>query len=259
MDSLTVKYNSDLLKSTGLIQETIVLIETYEPGMSVDELYSIAVESNILSKASNSRIKDIIKHAFYRRYVIGNEKIAENLKFLRTKFIGNDTFLQLLLVYTCRANTILGDFIKTVYYDVINKGYQVIDTTDPQKFISEAVKDGRIEKPWADSTKKKVSEHIIATLIDFKLIDKVKKILPFHITDLTVNYLIHELHFKGYSDDQIVYANDWPLFGLHKEDVLNTMERLSFQGHFIYQHSGELLKIAWKYKTMKESIDGITR
>lgn len=259
MENVKVKYNSDLLKSTGLIQETIVLIETYEPGMSINELYSIAVESNILSKASNSRIKDIITHAFYRRYVVGNGEVAENLKYLRTKYISNDAFIQLLLIYTCRANAILGDFIKTVYYDVINKGYQVIDSSDPKKFIDEAIKDGRIEKPWADSTKRKVSEHIIATLIDFKLIDKSKKILPYHISDLAVNYLVHELHFNGFSDDQIIYANDWNLFGLNKDDVLGIIERLSFQGHFIYQHSGELLKISWKYNTMKESIDGITR
>lgn len=253
------KYNSELLKCTGLIQETIVLIETYVPGITKNEFCSLVMESNLLSKATNTRIKDIINHAFYRRYIDGNKDTVENLKYLRTKYVSNDAFIQLLLVYTGRANAILSDFIKMVYYDAINKGYQFIDTTDPKKFIEEAIKDGRIEKPWADSTKRKMSEHIIATLIDFKLIDKSKKILPYHISDLTVNYLIHELHFNGLSDDQIILANDWSLFGLKTEDILQTIERLSFQGYYIYQHSGELLKISWKYKSMKESIDAITQ
>lgn len=254
-----VKYTSELLKSTGLIQETITLIETYEPGMTKNEFCSLVMESNLLSKATNTRIKDIINHAFYRRYVDVNADIVENLKYLRTKYVSNDVFIQLLLVYTGRANAILSDFIKMVYYDAINKGYQFIDASDPKKFIEEAIKDGRIEKPWSDSTKIKVARHIIATMADFKLLDKNKKILPYHIFDLTVNYLIHELHFSGLSDDQIILANDWSLFGLNTEDILQTIERLSFQGHYIYQHSGELLKISWKYKSMKESIDAITQ
>lgn len=253
------KYNSELLKCTGLIQETIVLIETYEPGMTKNEFCSLVMESNLLSKATNTRIKDIIERAFYRRYVNENKDTVENLKYLRTKYVSNDAFIQLLLVYTGRANAILSDFIKMVYYDAINKGYQFIDTTDPKKFIEEAIKDGRIEKPWSDSTKIKLARHIIATMADFKLLDKNKKILPYHIFDLTVNYLIHELHFSGLSDDQIILANDWSLFGLNTEDILQTIERLSFQGHYIYQHSGELLKISWKYKSMKESIDAITQ
>jgi len=259
MENQTLKYNSDLLKSTGLIQETIVLLETYEFGISKYELTKKVIDSNLLSKATNKRIKDIIYHAFYKRYFDKDENIIRNLKMLRSKYISNESFLQMLLIYTCRANLILFDFIIETYYSAFSKGYQFIDSNDPKEFIAEAIKDGRIEKQWADSTRRKVSEHIIATLIDFKLIDKSKRILPFHVSDLTVNYLIHELHFSGYSDNQILDAKEWKLFGCSKDDAIKFFERISFQGHFIFQYSGELLKISWKYNSMNECIDGITR
>lgn len=254
-----IKYNSDLLKSTGLIQETLVLLETYELGGSKNEFCQKVIDSNLLSKATNTRIKDIINHAFYKRYFDSDENIIRNLKKLRSNYVSNESFFQILLIYTCRANLILFDFINETYYSAISKGYQFIDSNDPKDFINEAIKDGRIEKEWADSTKRKVSEHIIATLIDFKLIDKTKRILPFHLADLTVNYLIHELHFSGYSDNQILDAKEWNLFGCSRENAIKFIERISFQGHFIFQYSGALLKISWKYKSMNECIDGITR
>lgn len=251
------KYNSDLLKGTGLIQETLLLLDIYKPGIQKNKFIEEVIESNVLVKNHNNRIKDIIEHVFFRRYVNYNEDAVVALKYLREKHIGLEILNQLLLVYTCRKNLILFDFITEVYQKLISQGVSVLPQNAAKEFIEESIKNGNIEKAWADSTKRKVAEHINACLIDFKLTDRQKNLLPLFLSDTVTNYLAHELHFKGYSDEAIITAEEWRLFGYDRYDTIRHLERLAIQGHFIFQFSGELVKITWHYNNMKELIDAI--
>jgi hypothetical protein len=257
MTEIIKKYNSDLLKGTGLIQETLFLLDIYKPGILKHKFIEQVIESNVLVKNNNNRIKDIIEHVFYRRYVNYNEDSVVALKYLREKHFGLEILNQLLLVYTCRKNLILFDFITEVYQKLIRKGLTTLPQNAARDFVDESIKNGNIEKTWADSTKKKVAEHINACLIDFKLTDRKKNFLSLFLSDTVFNFLVHELHFRGFSDEAIVAADEWKIFGYDRYDVITQLERLAIQGHFIFQNSGELVKITWNYKNMKELIDGI--
>jgi hypothetical protein len=251
------KYNSDLLKGTGLIHETLLLLDIYTPGISKKKFLEEVMESNVLVKNHNNRIKDIVEHIFYRRYVNFGESVVMSLKYLREKHIGLEVISQVLLVYTCRKNLILSDFVSTIYQKYIQKGASELPQQAAKEFVEESIKNGNIERPWADSTKRKVAEHINACMIDFKLTDRQKKILPLFLSDTVANYLAHELHFKGYSDEAIAKAEDWSLFGYDRYDTIRHLERLAIQGHFIFQNSGDLIRITWQYHNMKELIDAI--
>jgi hypothetical protein len=257
MTEANSKYNSDLLKGTGLIQETLLLLDIYRPGISKKEFIDEVIESNVLVKNHNNRIKDIIEHVFYRRYVNYSEHSVIALKYLREKRVGLEALNQLLLVYTCRKNLILFDFVINVYQKLIQQGASELPGKAATAFIEENIKNGRIEKAWADSTKRKVAEHMNACMIDFKLTDRQKKLLPLFLSDTVANYLAHELHFMGFSDEAITTAKEWSLFGYTRYDTIRHLERLAIQGHFIFQNSGELIRITWHYKNMKELIDAI--
>lgn len=251
------KYNSDLLKGTGLIQETLLLLDIYKPGILKKDFIEEVIESNVLVKNHNNRIKDIIEHVFYRRYVNYVEESVVALKYLRGKHVGLEVLNQLLMVYTCRKNLILFDFISSVYQKLIKQGAPSLPQNAAKEFIEENIKNGNIEKAWADSTKRKVAEHMNACMIDFKLTDRQKNLLPLFLSDTVANYLAHELHFMGYSDEAIATAEEWSLYGYDRYDTIRHLERLAIQGHFIFQNSGDLICITWHYKTMKELIDAI--
>lgn len=251
-------YNSDLLKGTGLIQETLQLLDIYEAGKTKQELLDEVIELNSLGKGHINRTKDIVNNAFQRRYLSEGEETVLSLKKLRERYISLEQISQILFIYTCRANLILFDFTVEVYQKHAKKGALMLPEKATLFFIEDAIKDGHIPVKWADSTKRKVSEHMNACLIDFKLIDRSKKLLPFFIHDFTVNYWMHILHFKGYTDKAVLSAEEWALFGLDKQDVVTLMQRLSYTGHFIFQYSGELVNITWKYQNMSEFIHGAT-
>ncbi|MFD3000435.1 BrxA family protein [Pontibacter toksunensis] len=248
-------YNSDLLKGTGLIQETLLLLDIYEPGIPKADLIKKVIESNVLVRNHPNRIKDIVNHTFFRRYLKQGEDTVTSLKLLREKHVSLDILNQIFLIYTCRANLILFDFIRFVYQKLIKEGASELPGNAAKAFIDEAIIDGNIEKAWADSTKRKVSEHINASMIDFKLINRQRKILPFFPYDFVANYLVHQLHFSGLSDEAILNAKEWELFGYNRHDTLKHLERLSFQGNFILQSSGEIVRITWNYQNMNELID----
>lgn len=252
------KYNIELCKGTGLIQETLLLVDLYKTGLKKEEFAQQVIESNALVKASEKRINDIVKIVFYKRYIKYNPDVPLYLRQLKDKYISLDQLIQLFLVYTARANRIFFDFIIEVYW---KKEKQLekssIKNEDVREFIKEAIKYGKIDHQWSEGTQARVASYIIAALIDFKFIDKKYNVSNIFLSDNVANYLAHELHFKGYSDEAIAIAEEWSLFGYNRYDTIRHLERLAIQGYFIFQNSGEFIRITWHYKNMKELIDAI--
>ena len=121
MESNQRKYNSDLLKGTGLIQETLVLLDVYRKGITKEEFTREVIDSNSLGKEHENRIKDIVNHVFRRRYLDEGEETVLELKGLRTKYLPLETLTQIFLIYTCRANLILFDFVADLFSDLLKK------------------------------------------------------------------------------------------------------------------------------------------
>ena len=251
---LKKEYNSNLLKGTGLIQEMLILIDADDSSEPYLDFQQRVVSDDLLSKSTENRVIDIVRNIFKDRFLGYEINIPEVLKEMREEYVSMSVLTQIFFLYICRANKLLVDFIIEVYYKKLNSGYHDLKSSDPKDFIKVALADGRINTSWSESTMSKVSEHIIATLIDFELIERNKTIINFRIIDLTANYLAHELHFRGISDNSIWHHEDWKLYGLMPNDVISIFERLANQGTFIMQFSGELLSISWKNKSMNEFI-----
>jgi hypothetical protein len=246
------KYNVELNRGTGLIQETLILLNLYERGMSKKEMTKKAIDENVLVKVLNKRIKDIVEDAFYKRYVISDPNVPIYLRSLVEAFPSLDVITQILLIYTSRAHAILQDFIIQVYWPEITKGKRIVDIAIARKFITESIKQPDLISGWSESTQKRIASYLITTLVDFRLLDKERKVKPVFLHDITANYLAHELHFKGLSDNAVVESEEWKLFGYSRYETIKHLERLSFQGYFILQNSGEIIKINWSYKNMQE-------
>jgi hypothetical protein len=94
------KYNVELNRGTGLIQETLVLLDLYQLGMTKQDLTKKAIEGDVLVKSLNKRIKDIVEVAFYKRYVNEDPFVPLYLKSLLDKYSSLDVIAQLFLIYT---------------------------------------------------------------------------------------------------------------------------------------------------------------
>jgi hypothetical protein len=229
--------------------------------MDSTQLVNQSLESSALQRATAKRVKDIIKEVFVGRYLTDNARPAKQLKSILDNAKAVRWIPQLFLVYTARANAILHDFICKVYWARYASGAPYITKQDALTFLDEAVGSGHIPKRWSESMMSRVSSYLLGCLADFDLIGPdqggKREIRRFAIVKPALLYIIHDIHFSGYNDNSILAHADWCLFGLDKRNILQEIERLSFDGHFIMQYAGDLLRISWKYKSMEECINAL--
>jgi len=173
------------------------------------------------------------------------------LKNLREKGLSLEGMKSLMLYYTAKANPVLRDFIFELVE--VNNHKKIMPETS-RNFLLQAISNNKAPL-WSDSIIKRVSSYLISCLKDFDLVDKEGNFKTKHPVHTVTNYLIHEFHFQGSSDSAIVKDRIWKLFGLTNFEVIAEIEKLSFKGNFIFQNSGEILNIGWKYKNIYQLIE----
>ncbi len=161
--------------------------------------------------------------------------------------IPNDCVVQLMLLYTSRANAILADFIRDVFWARYAGGYSHLTTDDARKFVEQSIDNGKTSKRWAESTVHRVSAYLTGCCTDFGMLERGQKsdrrIIPFRILPSVAGYLAHELHFARVGDNALLTHEDWQLFGLGREDVLVEMKtHCSLKGLIVLQASGDIVR-----------------
>lgn len=238
-----------------MLDETKVLLDMWVQGMDAKQLYWEALESGQFPGVSARRLKNIVMECFKPRFLVNGGQPAEYLKTLYFSFNNHD-IEQMLLIYTCRANVILADFIRDVYWPSYERGQSDISNQDAYDFVVQANRQGMTTKPWSEKTIQRVSSYLTGACADFGLLEngrrRKRKILTYRIEPKVAISLAYELHFAGLGDNTIVAHSDWSLFGLERSDVVAELKRLSFKGAFLIQNAGDIVQIGWKCRDPKE-------
>lgn len=247
------KYTTELSQGTGLINDTLSLLPHYRPGMTVKEMVQYIIENGILPSCTSTRINHIVDKVFFSRFVKPNPQIPGWLLSIRNKGLMLDEFSQIAMIYCARVHRVFYDFIIDVINPLRVKHASTFKRDDADKFMINIVKSG--DAKWSETMQHKNATYLRNTLSAFGLSNAKCEILPYKVSDFTILYLLHELHFNGISDNGIINDTDWQLFGLSKEEVIGRIMDLNLKGGYIAQHSGELMTISWNHKSMEEFID----
>ena len=254
----TPLYTPQLNAGLGIVPETSRLLEIWEPSMSAPDLLRLALASGAFPAVSARRLKNIVTEAFGPRFLIDGARPAKFLKEVQGRISAAD-FSHLLFIHTCRANPVLADFVRDVYWVRYSAGQDTVLKDDAHAFVARGVADGRTKSRWSDTTILRVSRYVMGACADFGLVGAMRGagrvILPFRITPTVASYLAHDLHFSGLGDNTVVHHRDWALFGLQPEDTVAELKRLAMKGQFILQSAGAVTHIAWKLKSMEELVD----
>jgi bacteriophage exclusion system BrxA-like protein len=258
----TPKYTTQLQAGLGLVPETFKLLAAWEPGMSGQDLFKVALASGDFPAITARRLQNVVTEAFRSRYLTDSGAPAKLLKAI-SNGLSRDDFRSLCFLFTCRANPILADFVRTVYWPRYATGAVSVSKMDSLQFVSSAVSDGRTTCPWSETTVTRVASYLLGACVDFGLLGVMKAgarpILTFRITPKVASILAHDLHFRGLGDNALLQNPDWGLFGFEPDDVLGELKRLSLRGELIVQSAGGLTQVSWKLKSMEELADGIAK
>lgn len=262
MVSETNLYTTQLGAGLGLVNETKALLDLWSPGMTANQLYQVALESGRFPTVTARRLRNIVVECFAPRYLVAGGAPAEHLKRL---FITIPTaeLTQLMLVFTSRANLILGDFVRHVYWARYAGGYSQITNDDARAFVERGIDDGKTVKRWSENMVRRVAAYLTGCCADYGMLERgsrsSRRILPFRIVPSVAAYLAYELHFSGVGDNALLTHEDWRLFGLAREDVLEEIKRLSLKGLLILQAAGDVIRISWKQQDMEALCDVLTQ
>ncbi len=254
-------YTTQLQAGLGLLEETRQLLQIYQPGMSASQLYEASLASGRFPLVTARRLRNIVAECFAPRYM-RDPYIPARLKSLVDRFTAAE-LNQLLFIYTARANLVLADFVREVYWARYSAGRNDLQLEDARTFVANSVREGKTQKPWSETTIKRISSYLMGCCADYGLLTTTgrnqRSIAAYRILPRVAAYLAYDLKFSGLGDNQIVSSSDWDLFGLERADVRDQLKRLSLQGLLIFQAASDVVHIGWTYKSMEELIDVIAQ
>ena len=254
-------YTTQLQAGLGLLEETKQLLQVYQPGMSAPQLYEASLASGRFPLVTARRLRNIVVECFAPRYM-RDPSVATHLKSLVDRFSTTE-LNQLLFIYTARANLVLADFVREVYWTRYSAGRNDLQLEDARAFVANSVREGKTQKPWSETTIKRISSYLMGCCSDYGLLTSTGRnqrlIAAYRILPKVAAYLAYDLKFSGLGDNQIVSSSDWDLFGLERADVRDQLKRLSLQGLVIFQAASDVVHIGWTYKNMEELIDVIAQ
>ncbi|HSN74073.1 MAG TPA: BrxA family protein [Anaerolineae bacterium] len=258
----SVRYTTQLQAGKGLVEETHLLLELWQPGMSAIELTQAALRSGRFPTISARRLRNIVVEAFTPRYLVDDTRPARRLQALQSS-LSRREFGQTLFLYTSRANAILADFVRDVYWPAYAAGKSQLSNEEARAWVLRANQDGKTMHPWSDETIERVAGYLTRSCADFGLLQggvlKARRILPYWIEPRTAAFLAYDLHCGGLGDNAVLAHPDWALFGLERMDVLEELKKLALKGLLLVQAAGGVIKISWQLASMEALIDVLAR
>lgn len=256
------KYTTRLQAGLGLVNETMILLNLWSPGMSGGDLNKAALRSGCFPNMSARRLRNIVIECFAPRYLRDQGHPAQMLKCLLPTAAPREID-QLLFLYTCRANPILADFVRNVYWERYADGAASVSKDDARAFIRRAVDSAKTIKRWSDATVVRVANYLLGTCADYGLLGQRerlgRRIVAFRTEPKVAAFLAHELHFRSVGDNSLIANEDWGLFGLGAEDVRSELRRMSLNGLIIFQSAGTVTQISWKHKTLEDFVGALAQ
>lgn len=254
-------YTTQLQAGLALLEETKQLLQVYQPDMSASQLYEAALASGRFPLIAARRLRNIVVECFAPRYM-RDPSVATRLKFLADRFSPTE-LNQVLFIYTARANLVLADFVREVYWARYSAGRNDLQLEDARTFVANSVREGKTQKPWSETTIKRISSYLMGCCADYGLLTTTgrnqRSIATYRILPKVAAYLAYDLKFSGLGDNQVVSSSDWGFFGLERADVRDQLKRLSLHGVLIFQAASDVVHIGWTYKSMEELIDVIAQ
>jgi hypothetical protein len=254
-------YTTQLQAGLGLVTETKTLLDLWSPGMSANQLHQVALDSGRFPTITARRLRNIVVECFAPRYLATGIPAASLKRLAGT--LPTTALKQLMLVFTSRANPILGDFVRQIYWSKYAAGYSQITTEDARTFVERGMHDGKTTKRWSESTVRRVSAYLTGCCADYGMLEggtrTARRMLPFPISPEAAAYLSHYLHFTGIGDNSLLTHEDWQLFGLTRKEVLEEVKRLSLRGLLVVQVASDAIRISWKHQTMEALCDVLAK
>jgi hypothetical protein len=252
-------YTANISKGSALVPEMVALLREWGPHLSDDEFYARVVESNILGKATRSRVRDILSRVFAPRFLAPGCPSVTAMKALIEGGAGRDSVERLVLYHAALADDLLYDFVADRLMSLRDQGrYQVV-TGDAVAYITALMEEGLIHPRWSESMTERAGQGLLATCRDTGLLEGAvnKRFAPVYMPFEAFVYVAYALKDRGVAGSAVVRHRDWRLFLLDHDAVERLFVEADGRRALRYEAVGEVRRIDWTYGSLLEAVHGL--
>ncbi len=252
-------YSSKILKAGSILAETKILLADWDNSVSVNQNLDRFRQSNILGKASRSRVEDILQ-VFRQRYLV-EEQVRKALVSLMKARFSADSLHLILYFHAARSDPLIHDFVIEVLWPRYQIGRQDILVKDAENWIREKISKGVTTRPWSDNTIEKSAQGLMSTLRDFGVLQglKNKRLAPAYLPVDAFSYVAFFLSRLQPSGKRLLESKEWQLFFLRTEAAEHLFMEAHQQHLLDYHAAGSVVRIVFPSDSIEEYVHVILK
>jgi len=192
-------YTTQLSAGQGMIDESRMLLDLWQPDMKSSELYQTALDSGYFPNVSARRLRNIVAECFAPRFLVKKNYPAAVLKNLKN-CLSSTELAQLFFLFTARANPILADFMRGVYWAKYASGQDSISNEDAKNFVVEANQNSKTIRYWSERTIQRMAGYLTGCCADFGMLEKGRCQVSVSLFNFFFSIRVNGVIFRRYPD-----------------------------------------------------------
>lgn len=252
-------YTSNLSRKGALLDESLVVLSRIDAGESPDRVREKILDEDLLHKTTRITRQGVWEEI--RSRYLTNPELTPTLARLVTHAPDHATARLVLFYSFCQSEPLLRDVVLDCVYPRYQAGFSGVSKADVQTYFDDLASKHPEISAWSPQTRDKVVSNFLSILRDFGLLTGTQRKtftrlfvpLPFFV------YVLYRMRDQCLvAAPQVVEAEDWCLFLLERDEVIDLLEEASSRGHCTFKHQADVMDLVWVHPTLEACVEALT-
>lgn len=238
----------------GRIAETYACFSQWDLSQTLDENLKRFREENPIFAGTEAWLKEMRR---ILRVRFGDIERHRTLICLAQGELPQAVWAPILLWHLCLRELLLSDFLDTWLYPRKREGLLRVRSEDVRDYIEGLEVRGLVDRVWTPNTISRMASGIPAYASDFGLIrgKTVKEIVPYHLPDEALLYVLHWLAAESASPERMLSDARWRRFLMSRQDVEQELLRLHQLRRLRFDVMGSVLALELPFRSVSSYVE----
>jgi hypothetical protein len=240
----------------GKVAETYAVFQQWDLEKSLDDNLQQMREENPILAPTDAWLKEM-RRIFRVRF--SDTERHRPLIRLTQGGMAQETWAPILLWHLCFRELLLSDFLESWLFPRKQEGLLRVRADDVREYLGALPARGLLQKDWTPNTISRMTSGLPAYAADFGLLDgrSVKEVVPFHLPDEALLYVLHSLADETAASTRIVGDVRWRRFLLTQSELEGELLRLHQLRKLHFNVAGSLISLELPFNTLDEYADDL--
>lgn len=238
----------------GRVAETYACLSQWDLSKSLDENLQRFRDENLISASTEAWLKEMRR---ILRVRFGDIERHRTLICLAKGGMPQAVWAPILLWHLCLRELLLADFLESWLYPRKKEGLLRVRSDDMHAYLEGLKARGLLDRQWTQSTMSRMASGIPAYAGDFGLLrgKSVKEIVPYHLPDEALLYVLHWLAEGAASAEKILNDIRWRRFLMSRQDVEQELLRLHQLRRLRFDVLGSVVALELPFQSVSSYVE----